>query len=271
MQTNYQGIKIMTYKCSVKKNEVKGLTKAYGITEEMLLEEGSFEGWGWCREAFSYEFDEMDKEMLVGSIIIHDHHSTGLVIEGMTPYQQSNMGNPNYDMTYALIEMGQHAVRWVEECMLQGSYRLHSISDASIIDSNEYIKAVLQRIMELAADDNGAFLDYKLDDSDINIVISKLSKNGKTFRQGTGTLDFFARLDAFSAVLDYDFWVIHVGMAHLKALSLVEDSLLTLAARMGMGRVIFDKDGSSEIEDSSIAANIFNKKFGKPEGRCIDY
>ena len=47
--------------------------------------------------------------------------------------------------------------------------------------------------------------------------------------------------------------------AHTKALSLVEDAVLALAASMGMGKVVFDEDGNSVIEDSVATADDFKK------------
>lgn len=248
----------MTYECSVKRSEMRGVTTAYGITEKMLKEEGSFEGWGWCLEAFSHEFDEAIKDMVMGDIDIHNRGQSVLVIEGIMPHQNSDNGNPNYDMTCALLNMIQPALRTVEERMLSGAYRFHGINMASGIDNIEYTKAVLEEIMKLAADDNSAFDGYKLKENDIKFVISQLSADERSFKQGTTTLDFFARLDAFIEVLDYDFWVVHVNKAHTKALSLVEDAVLALAATMGMGKVVFDEDGNSVIEDSVATADAFN-------------
>ncbi|MBO6224429.1 MAG: hypothetical protein J6N72_03090 [Psychrobacter sp.] len=261
----------MTYPCSIEKNATRGLTKAYGITEKMIEEEGSFEGWGWFREAFSHEFDVMEEEMTIGSIAIHDHFGTGLVIEGLMPHQNSDRGNPKYDMTCALVEMAKAAVRSVEEMMLLSNYKLSGINSVSIIDADAYINAVLEKTLKLASDDNAIFLNYKLDEGVYTLLVDELKANNKTLYLGITTLDYFARLDAITSVLDYDFWVFHVDKAMSQALLLIEDSLLELAVRMGMGRVVYDSNGKAVIEDSITTSAIYIEKNGEQEGRVIDY
>lgn len=257
--------------------ELLGITKAYSINEKMMTEEDKYDNWKDC-EAAIVETISNYIPYNYGSIHAHVAEGAEILIEGAFPPQSSDTdrGDARGDMARFIVSKVALAVREQETAMLTATDPSHLNSDNQSINTEYYMMAVLKRCIDMAIKDSAIMsilnTDLELSGSKHNTYLYKLlqslSRGFSLAGEGFGALDYFERLDAITAELDYEFWISIVNECFDAASDLLEREVLAFAAATCMGTTASHKGIDTIVingSDETIAN--FMKVFAGMTGK----